>query len=119
MENRILYINTNNMLVIRLKGIGKKHQRSFRLVVQEKRSKLVGKFIDDLGWYNPHTNKSEINKDRVSHWIKVGAQPSMTVAQILKKQKFALPAGVKTSKTYAPKKTEEVPAPAAAAPAAK
>jgi len=105
------------MLVIRLKGIGKKHQRSFRLVLQEKRSKLVGKFIEDLGWFNPHTNKSELNKDRINHWMKVGAQPSMTVAQVLKKNKFALPAGIKTSKTYAPKKTEA--APAAAAPAAK
>jgi len=96
--------------MIRLKGIGKKHQRSFRLVIQEKRSKLLGKFIEDLGWYNPHTNKSEISKDRVAHWIKVGAQPSMTVAQVLKKAKIPVPAGIKTSKTYAPKKVVEVSA---------
>lgn len=104
------------MLAIKLRGIGKKHQRSFRFVVQERRSKLVGKFIDDLGWHNPHTNKTEINKERAEHWIKVGAKPTMTVAQIFKKNKIALPKGLKTSKTYATKKEE--PAPAAAAPKA-
>lgn len=91
------------MLAIKLKGAGKKHQRSFRLVVQERRSKLVGKSIEDLGWYNPHTNKNEINKERVAYWMKVGAQPTMTVAQIFKKAKIALPEGIKTSKTYAVK----------------
>lgn len=92
------------MLAIKLQGAGKKHQRSFRFVVQERRSKLGGKAIEDLGWYNPRTNKYEINKDGVSRWMKVGAKPTMTVAQIFKKAKIALPAGIKTSKTYAPKK---------------
>src|SRR5689334_21411328 len=72
------------MLAIRLKGIGKKYQRSFRVVLQETRSKLLGKFIEDLGWYNPHTNKLELNKERIQHWVGVGARPSMTVVQIMK-----------------------------------
>lgn len=123
--NNIIYIPTNNMLAIKLKPIGKKHQKSFRFVVQERRSKLVGKFIDDLGWYNPHTNKSEINKEKAAHWMKVGAKPTMTVAQIFKKAKMSLPAGLKTSKTYAVKKAEvkaeaapEAKAPVAEAPKA-
>ena len=99
------------MLAIKLRPIGKKHQKSFRFVVQEKRSKLVGKFMDDLGWYNPHTNKSEINKERAAHWMKVGAKPTMTVAQIFKKSKISLSEGIKTSKTYSAKKE---PAPTAA-----
>lgn len=81
----------------------------------------MGKFIDDLGWYNPHTNKSEINKEKAAHWMKVGAKPTMTVAQIFKKAKMSLPAGLKTSKTYAVKKAEAAPeakAPAAEAPKA-
>ena len=53
------------MLAIKLTGIGKKHQRSFRVVIQEKRSKLGGQSIEDLGWYNPRTNKFEV-KNRVS-----------------------------------------------------
>ena len=102
------------MLSIRLKRIGKKHQASYRVVVSERRHKMVGIHTEDLGWYNPHTNKSEINKERTTYWMSVGAKPSMTIAQILKRANVAVPAGIKTSKTYAPKKTEEAKAPAAA-----
>ena len=77
------------MLSIKLKMIGKKGQRSFRVVVQEARSKLRGKFIEDLGWYNPHSNKVEIKKDRVLYWLKVGAQPTETVSQLLKKDRVS------------------------------
>ena len=73
------------MLSIKLKLIGKKGQRSFRVIVQEARAKLGGKFVEDLGWYNPHSNKFEIKKDRVLHWLDAGAQPTETVSQLLKK----------------------------------
>ncbi len=79
------------MLSIKLKMIGKKGQRSFRLIVQEARSKLRGKFIEDLGWYNPHSNQFEVKKDRVLYWLKVGAQPTETVSQLLKKNKAEQP----------------------------
>jgi len=70
------------MLVIRLKPVGKKHQISFRVVVAEKRSKLDGKYREDLGFYNPATNKFNINKERANYWLSVGAQPSDTVYNI-------------------------------------
>lgn len=73
------------MLSIKLKMIGKKSQRSFRVIVQEARSKLRGKFIEDLGWYNPHSNQFEVKKNRVLYWLKVGARPTETVSQLLKK----------------------------------
>lgn len=73
------------MIAIKLKTIGKKHQRSFRIVVQEKRSKLNGRFVEDLGWYNPRTSKFEVNNERARYWIGVGAKPTLTVSQILKK----------------------------------
>ena len=79
------------MLSIKLKMIGKKGQRSFRVIIQEARSKLRGKFIEDLGWYNPHSNKFEVKKDRVLYWLKVGAQPTETVSQLLKKNKVEQP----------------------------
>ncbi|MBI2594986.1 MAG: 30S ribosomal protein S16 [Candidatus Colwellbacteria bacterium] len=79
------------MLSIKLKMIGKKGQRSFRIIVQEARSKLRGKFIEDLGWYNPHSNKFEIKKDRVLYWLKVGAQPTETVSQLLRKNQVEQP----------------------------
>ena len=71
--------------------IGKKGQRSFRIIVQEARSKLRGKFIEDLGWYNPHSNQVELKKDRVLYWLKVGARPTETVSQLLKKSKVEQP----------------------------
>ncbi len=74
------------MLAIKLRNVGKKHQRSFRVVVQEKHSKLQGKFVEDLGWWNPHTNKTDLKTDRAAYWIKAGAQPSQTVRQLLKKE---------------------------------
>jgi small subunit ribosomal protein S16 len=73
------------MLAIKLKRIGKKHQVSFRLVVVEKRSKLQGRFVEDLGWANPRTDERRINAERVSHWMKVGAQPTPTVWNLLVK----------------------------------
>lgn len=77
------------MLSIKLKSVGKKHQRSFRLVVQEKRSKLQGKFVEDLGWYNPHTDKFKVNKDRALYWLNVGAKPTKTTEDIFKKAKIS------------------------------
>ena len=71
------------MLSIRLKPVGKKHQRSFRIVVAKKRSKRTGKFIEDLGWYNPHFDKFEVKKERVDYWLSVGAKPTDTVFNIL------------------------------------
>lgn len=73
------------MLSIKLKLIGKKGQRSFRVIVQEARAKLGGKFVEDLGWYNPHSNQIKINQDRIRHWLGVGAQPTETVSQLIKK----------------------------------
>jgi small subunit ribosomal protein S16 len=85
------------MLSIRLRNVGKKHQRSFRVVVQEAKSKLQGKFLEDLGWWNPHTDKAEIKNDRAQYWIGKGAQPSQTVRQLLIKQK-AVPSSAVTAK---------------------
>lgn len=76
------------MLAIKLKMIGKKGQRSFRVIVQEAKAKLRGKFVEDLGWYNPHSNQFEIKKERVLHWLKVGAQPTETMSQLLKKTRL-------------------------------
>ncbi len=71
------------MLAIKLKRIGKKHQASFRVVVAEKRSKLVGTFIEDLGWLNPRSREFNLDKARAAHWMKAGAQPTETVHNLL------------------------------------
>jgi small subunit ribosomal protein S16 len=71
------------MLAIRLQRIGKKHQPSYRLVVVERRSKLISPPIEDLGFYDPFTKKAEFKNDRVLYWIKTGAKPSITAHNLL------------------------------------
>jgi len=71
------------MLAIKLQRIGKKHQPSYRLIVQEKKEKLGGRYAEDLGWYNPILDKHEFKKERVEYWLKVGAQPTPTVHNLL------------------------------------
>ena len=67
------------MLVIRLQRIGKKHQASFRIVLQESQWKPQGKTLELLGFYNPHSKEKKIQTDRVKYWIEKGAQPSATL----------------------------------------
>ncbi|MFA7685480.1 MAG: 30S ribosomal protein S16 [Candidatus Gracilibacteria bacterium] len=76
------------MLKIRLSRVGKKNQPSFRVIVQEHTSAVKGKFIEELGYYRPATKDKELvfKLDRVKYWIGNGAQPSDTVAVLLKKQ---------------------------------
>ncbi len=67
------------MLAIKLQRIGKKHQPSYRLIVQEKRTKLGGTYVEDVGWFNPILKKHEFRRDRIEHWMKIGARPTDTV----------------------------------------
>ena len=71
------------MLMIRLQRKGKKHQAAYRLVVGERRTKLNGLQTEDLGWFNPGENKHDFNKERILHWLKVGAKMSPTVNNLL------------------------------------
>ena len=73
------------MLAIKLKLIGKSGQHSFRVIVQEKRAKLQGKTVDDLGWFNPHSNQIKLNQERLKHWIGNGAQPTESAQKIIAK----------------------------------
>ena len=96
------------MLRIRLRPIGKKHQRTFRLSVDERRHKLQGREIEDLGWYNPRTDKFGVKNERVAYWMGQGAKPSDTVhnllirARIIKGKKIPLHGVAKKKKGVAP-----------------
>jgi small subunit ribosomal protein S16 len=93
------------MLSIRLKPIGKKKQISYRIVVVEKRSKLTGKFIEDLGFYNPHSKDLNFKSDRVKYWLGVGAQPSDTVHNLMIKS--GMIEGDKRKKRIRPSKEKD------------
>lgn len=72
------------MLVIRLSRTGKKGERKFRIVVKERRSRRDGTSIENLGWYILGVdNGLEVNRDRLKHWLSVGAKPSPRVSKVL------------------------------------
>ena len=73
------------MLSIRMRRTGSKKRPFFRVVVSEARSKKEGQFIEVLGFYNPRTKPAvvEINKERITYWIKNGARPSDSVRTLL------------------------------------
>ena len=74
------------MLAIKLQRIGKKHKPGYRLVVAVSRSKMAAPPVEDLGFYDPFTKAAGIKKERVLHWISVGAQPTVTAHNLLVKQ---------------------------------
>jgi len=95
------------MLVIKLRLIGKKGQHSFRVVVQEKRSKLQGAFTDDLGWFNPHTNQVKLNQERLKYWVDNGAQLTESMQKVLKHSKDSSEIQAFVGRTKAKKKRKE------------
>ena len=75
------------MVKIRLRRMGAKKAPFYRIVVADSRYPRDGRFIEEIGFYNPTTNPSELKEDvdRAQAWIKTGAQPTETVRDLLKK----------------------------------
>jgi small subunit ribosomal protein S16 len=73
---------------IRLRRAGSKKNPIWRIVVADKRSPRDGRTIETIGSYNPQTQPSQItiDADRAKHWLDHGAQPSRTVAKLLRTQ---------------------------------
>ena len=74
------------MVRIRLRRIGLKGQPTYRIVAADKESPRDGRFLEILGFYNPRTNPATIHvkEDRVFHWMKNGALPTESAAQVFK-----------------------------------
>lgn len=72
---------------IRLKRMGAKKNPFYRVVVADSRYPRDGRFIEEIGTYNPLTDPAQINIDgeKAANWIKKGAQPTDTVKSLLKK----------------------------------
>ncbi len=77
------------MLKIRLRRIGAKKAPFYRIVVAESRYARDGRFVEEIGTYNPLVDPAEIKVDleKAEDWMKKGAQPTDTVKFILKKAK--------------------------------
>ena len=78
------------MVKIRLRRMGAKKAPFYRVVVADARSPRDGRFIEEIGYYNPMTNPAEIKIDaeKAAAWIKNGAQPTETVKTLLKKSEI-------------------------------
>ena len=75
------------MVKIRLKRMGMKKHPFYRIVVADERSPRDGRFIEEIGYYNPMKPPAEIKVDneKAADWMKKGAQPTDTVRILLKK----------------------------------
>ncbi|HIR87838.1 MAG TPA: 30S ribosomal protein S16 [Candidatus Fimimorpha faecalis] len=71
---------------MRLKRMGQKKAPFYRVVVADARSPRDGKFIEEIGTYDPNQNPSaiKINEEAAKKWLATGAQPTETVAKLLK-----------------------------------
>ena len=74
------------MVKMRLKRMGQKKAPFYRIVVSDSRSPRDGRFIEEIGTYNPGTDPSTftVNEDLAKKWLANGAQPTATVEKILK-----------------------------------
>jgi len=76
------------MVRIRLRRVGRKKAPAYRIVVADSKSPRDGKFIEIVGQYAPRQSddqKVNLNVERLSYWLDVGAQPSDTVRSLLRR----------------------------------
>lgn len=74
------------MIKLRLFQTGKKHQRQYRIVAMEARTKRQGEYIEQVGLYNPTTKEVKVDAEIAKKWLQTGAQPTETVENILIKE---------------------------------
>jgi small subunit ribosomal protein S16 len=100
---------------IRLRRDGAKKRPFYHVVAADARYARNGRFIEELGYYNPLTPRGVdpivlLKEDRVRYWLSVGAQPTDTAASLLKKQGL-----LAQTSAVAPGNTATAPEPAAPA----
>lgn len=101
------------MLTIRFTRKGRKNQPFYRVVViDKKRASKGGRAVEEVGFVDPLTKKKSLEKDRILHWIKMGAQPSDSIHNLLVAEKII--SGEKISKFSVTKRAKAATATAAA-----
>lgn len=80
-------------VVIRLRRMGAKKDPKFRIVVAESKSPRDGRFVDEIGHYNPQPKEAvlKVDAERAKYWMSVGATPSDQVKSLFKKAGIATP----------------------------
>ena len=103
------------MLVIRLFRVGKKNQPSFKIVVTDKRKPpRAGRFVEEVGFYNPLTKEKVLKGERIKYWLSVGAKPSPSIYNLLIKEKIIEGKKIDVHKKAKGKKATSAPAGATA-----
>ncbi len=76
------------MVRLRLQRVGRRNRPSYRIVAADARAPRDGAFIEVIGHYNPLTDPAQVvvNEGKALKWLKVGAQPTKTVASLLRRQ---------------------------------
>ena len=71
---------------IRLRRMGQKKAPFYRIIVADSRSPRDGRFIEEIGYYNPNVEPCDVkvNEELAQKWLSTGAQPTDTVAKLLK-----------------------------------
>ncbi len=75
-------------VVLRLRRMGTNKKPFYRIVATERRNSRDGRFIEEIGYYDPKKNPADIkiDKEKALYWLKNGAKPSVTVKSMFKKQ---------------------------------
>lgn len=77
------------MLIIRFSRVGKRNQPLFRIIVTDKkRASKAGRFVEEVGFYNPLLKQKTLKKDRIKYWLSVGAKPSPSIYNLLIEEKI-------------------------------
>jgi len=76
------------MLKLRLQRIGRKRRPFYRLVIMTDRARRDGCPVDYVGYYDPILKQSNFQTDKVVKWLGLGAQPTVSVKNLLKKSKI-------------------------------
>ena len=70
---------------MRLTRTGAKKAPTYRIIVADSRTPRDGRFIDEIGFFNPRSDELKVNAEKAQTWLKNGAQPTDTVRALLKK----------------------------------
>ena len=99
------------MLAIRLSRTGSKKRAHYRVVVVEHRKARDSRFIEILGHYDPRTRPAtvRVDRERVDHWLKVGARPSGTIRTLLARHVMPEPTPVPSGTSGAVPAAGEAP----------
>jgi small subunit ribosomal protein S16 len=105
---------------IRLTRVGKKRQPSYRVVVADSRSPRDGRYIEQIGRYDPTAEPSivEIDNERATYWMERGAQPSSQVRKLLEISGSLAARPIKDPKVHVVGEAAQMEAEAAPVPAA-